>query len=172
MKLLRLQFWKARRALAPSARFKVALWSKLSARWDAKHLPKYAWYQTHWFRLSSAVTAGFMMVASCTTGAYAYVSPEVTEGTLLYPVKQALEKLEESAQITPAAKAKFYLKKISRRAAERAVLDRQQRKAKTIEREPSTIKLHPPARNHLEQRELRLQKKTDHKNKPNKKKIR
>jgi len=58
------------------------------------------------------------------TGAYAYSSSSVTEGTPLYPVKQQLENLEEKIQLTPEAKARFYLKKIERREAEVAQMNK------------------------------------------------
>jgi chromosome segregation ATPase len=66
-------------------------------------------------------------VASTGTGAYAYSSSSVTEGTLLYPVKQNLENMEEKIQLTPEAKARFYLKKIERREAEVAQMNKKQK---------------------------------------------
>lgn len=120
--LIKYRFWKIKKAFSPKANFKEALWKKLDSAWNAQHLPADPWYQTHWFRFSSALAGVVLVVSSVTTGAYAYVNPEVTSGTPLYVVKQALEKIEESFQITPQAQAKFYLKKVQRRDAEKIIL--------------------------------------------------
>ena len=103
--------------------FKAGLRKDLNIAWDAKYAGKAPWYQLGIMR----VTAGFAAVILLLTGGggvYAYNNPEVTEGTALYPIKQAIETVEEVAKITPEAKAKFYIKKIERREAEQKVLEK------------------------------------------------
>ena len=46
-------------------------------------------------------------------GAYAYTSPEVTQDSLLYPIKEKLENIEEKIQITPGSKKQNFILKIS-----------------------------------------------------------
>lgn len=86
-------------------------------------MPTYIWYEQTWFRLAGGVMAGILGFTAIGTGAYAYSNPEITEGTTLYPVKQAIEKVEERIKITQEGKAKFYIKKMERREAEREVLE-------------------------------------------------
>lgn len=124
MKFIRYNFWKLRQALNPRAQFKRALWQRLSVAWDERPLPAMVWYQAAWFRFGTAALVGLVAVGSFGTGAYAYVSPEVTEGSPLYPLKRVLEQVEEKLQRTPGAQARFYLKQLERREAEAAVLER------------------------------------------------
>ncbi len=119
--------------LAPEAKFKRDLWKNLADAWDAKYKVNYSWYQTPVFRWVTAGVVGVVLAGSFGTGAYAYVSPEVTEGTALYLLKQGLEKVEEIIKVTPEAKAKFLLRKIERREAEKAVLERRQQKIERVE---------------------------------------
>ena len=115
--------WKLKRDMSPSRAFKASLYKNLAVSWDAKYGNKVPWYQLS----MRHAAAGFSAVTLLLTGAggvYAYNSPEVTEGTALYPIKQAIETVEEVAKITPEAKAKFYIKKIERREAERKVLEK------------------------------------------------
>ena len=52
------------------------------------------------------------------TSTYAYSSSEVTEGTIFYPIKRNIEKIEEKFKKTPEEKVRFYLKQIERREGE------------------------------------------------------
>ncbi len=117
----RFNLWKLKIRMGPSRAFKASLRKDLVVSWDAKYGTKAPWYQLGMRR----VAAGFAVVTLVLTGAggvYAYNSPKVTEGTALYPIKQVIEIVEEVAKITPEAKAKFYIKKIERREAEREIL--------------------------------------------------
>lgn len=114
--------WKIQRSLAPDRLFKAELFKKLNVILDSAYNVRYAWYQTVWFKRATGFASVVLMAGSLGTGAYAYTSPAVTEGSVLYPIKDKLENIEEIIQITPEAKAKFYLKKIERREAEREVL--------------------------------------------------
>ncbi|MDO8626765.1 MAG: hypothetical protein Q7K39_04960 [Candidatus Magasanikbacteria bacterium] len=129
MRLIHYKFWKISRHLNASKSFKSSLWKKLEANLPQANLIAYAWFEPPFVRRLSGVVAGLVLVATSLTNAYAYVSPEVAEGALLYPLKQAWEKAEEATKITPAAEAHFYLKKLARREAESAVLERRQKKA-------------------------------------------
>lgn len=120
----RYNLWKLKQAASPSANFKASLRKDLNMAWDARY-GKTSWYQVGMTHLVS----GFTVIALLLTGGggvYAYSNPEVTEGTTLYPLKQAIETVEEVTKITPEARAKFYIKKIERREAERKVLKKKE----------------------------------------------
>ncbi len=112
--------WKLKRSTGPSATFKADLHKDLSVAWDAKY-GRAPWYQLLAMHKAGALAVVVLVLASG-GGAYAYNSSEVTEGTALYPVKQAIENVEEITKVTPEARAEFYLKKIQRREAEKEVI--------------------------------------------------
>lgn len=116
----RYNLWRLKKNSSPSMAFKFGLNRKLDAAWDAKHgsLP---WYQLVALHKVGAF-AVVILLLTASGGAFAYSSPEVTEGTALFTVKEAIEKVEEATKVTPEAKAKFYLKKIERREAEQEVI--------------------------------------------------
>jgi len=124
----RYNLWKLKQDFAPGKVFKAGLERSLSRAWNAKY------GRPNWFQIGllhkGAAFAVVVLLLIGSTGAYAYVSPEVTEGSALYPVKQAVERAEAVIKITPEAKAKFYLKQISRREAERDRL--KAREVKTV----------------------------------------
>lgn len=113
----RYNFWKMKQDLAPSKVFKAGLWRDLSRAWNAQY-GRPSWLQIGLLHKGAALAVVALLLIG-STGAYAYVSPEVTEGTMLYPLKQAVESVEEAAKITPEARAKFYLKQIKRREREK-----------------------------------------------------
>ncbi len=119
----RFNLWKLKRSIGPSQAFKASLRKDLSVSWDAKYGNKLPWYQLGMRHAAAGFTA-ITLILTGAGGVYAYNSSEVTEGTALYPVKQVIETVEEIAKITPEAKAKFYLKKIERREAERKILEK------------------------------------------------
>ena len=133
MKFLRYNLWQAKRRLSPAAVFRRALWQKLEASWNQRHLPNFSWYQTKLMRLGSVAMAGVMLAGSFGTSAYAYASSDVTDGTILYPVKQTLEGVEEKLQTTPEAKARFYLKQAGRREAEELVMGRRGKNIENVQ---------------------------------------
>jgi len=122
--------WKARRSSEPSLLFKSDLWRKLE-----KSLPREIpfWYQQVWFKWSVVGAACLLVVSSFGTGVYAYNSPEVTENTPLYFIKQAMEKIEGVTKITPIAKEKFIQKEITRREAEKKVMEKRGQALKKAE---------------------------------------
>lgn len=120
--------WRAGRKMNPGQKFKAVLWQDLAAAWREKYQTDYFWYQRAAFKWAAAGVLGLVLTSSLGTGVYAYNNPEVTEGTILYPLKQKIEQVEELTKRTPEAKAKFYLKEIARREAEKVVLERKQKK--------------------------------------------
>jgi len=118
----RYNLWKLKQDFVPSKVFKAGLWRNLNSAWNSQY-GRPSWFQLGLLHKGAAVAvmAAFLIGS---TGAYAYVSPEVTEGTMFYPLKQAVESAEEATKITPEAKAKFYLKQIKRRESEKARLVR------------------------------------------------
>lgn len=120
------------RSLNPQAAYKKELWKKLDQAWMKEGLPGFLWYQHSAFRYAMVVVLAIVIVATGSTGVYAYSSPTVTEGTVLYPVKQQLEQVEARLQKTPEKKAAFLLKQIDRREAEKKVLEIRHREIKKI----------------------------------------
>ena len=116
----RLKFLQIKKQLSPSKDFKHVLERKLSKAWDEQY-KTVPWYRVRVLYVGSALVA--LVIILIGGGAtYAYTSPEVTEGTVLYPVKKAMERVEEATKFTPEAKAKFILKTIERREAEKEEL--------------------------------------------------
>ncbi len=113
--------WRIKKSATPSRQFKRELWQELEQNFSTT--PKIKFAQI-WFRWSMVGVASLLIVASLSTGVYAYNSPEVTENSSLYPVKQAIEKVEEATKITFEAKAQFLVKKIARREAEKQVMEK------------------------------------------------
>jgi len=130
---IRYNLWKAKDQLKPDAKFKADLWSKLDARLHVETNTSHSWFETRQFKLAAALAVTILVVGTAGTGAYAYTSPDVTTGTPLYPIKQQLEKVEEKVQITPEAKANFYLKQIKRREAEAVVIQKRAQKTDQVE---------------------------------------
>ncbi len=141
MRFTRLQFIRAQRLLTPARQSKHRVWNTLEREWDARQYPKYTWYQAWWLRASVVAVLVMVVISTFGTAAYAYTSPEVTEGTALYPVKQALENAEEKLKFTPQAKAQFYVKKIQRRQAEKIVLERRNKKIEKLDEEIKNTKI-------------------------------
>jgi len=112
----------ARRHLGPSRGFKKDLWTKLSDRADALY-PQPLSARRSLARLRyAAVMASVVLAAFGGTGVYAYTSPQVYEGTPLYPVKMAIERVAEKTVVTPAARLRFNLKQVERREAENKIM--------------------------------------------------
>ncbi|MBI5729001.1 MAG: hypothetical protein HY983_02040 [Candidatus Magasanikbacteria bacterium] len=131
--LARWNLWRAKQKLNPRAAFRRTLKNRLLTVWETR----YGGVASPWFirRYAGAFATGMIVVLTGTTGAYAYTSPEVTEGTILYPVKRAIEQVEEKIKTTPEAKAAFYLKQITRREAEKNILKRRQKRVEKVEAE-------------------------------------
>lgn len=129
----RYNLWKAQKELSPNNKFKVALKNKLNTAWDSKYATNMNWYQTVWFKRAAAFTSVIVIGGSLVTCSYAYSSPDVTEGTPLYPIKQEIEKVEETVQVTPEAKAKFLLKQIDKREAEVVVMEKRGQRLDSVD---------------------------------------
>lgn len=158
--------WKMRQSLSPDKAFKAALLKKLNTRLDAAYNVKYVWYQTVWFKHAAGFAVVIFVVTSLGTGAYAYSSPQVTEGSVLYSIKKNLENIEGKVKITPEAKARFYLKTIERREKEKDVLEKENVELKNIEKVNQTIektedKLFEEANKIVEKLELEGEDKDD-----------
>lgn len=106
---------KSYRQAAPSYLFKGYLWDRL-----ADELPALTWQQRFGLGFRKVAYSLAITVPCLTfgTGAYAYTSPTVTEGTTLYPVKQQIERLEGTMAKTHEERAAFHLKMYERRLRE------------------------------------------------------
>ena len=128
--------FREKRAFGPDKRFKRSLQKKLQTAWGELYPSRLMWYQMPALRYSMVALVVLVVVGSTGVGAYAYNSPEVTEGTRLYGVKRAIERIEEKVveRRAPEVQAKFYLKQIERREAEEKVMVRNGRVAEQIEK--------------------------------------
>lgn len=113
--------WKFRKNAAPSAAFKNTLRADLSKAWGGVY-GSVPWYAS--LRIRPVVGLVAIVLLFVGSGTYAYGSSQITEGTMLYPVKQIIEHIEEVTKVTPEAKAQFLLKQIERRQAEKQVLQK------------------------------------------------
>lgn len=117
-------FIKKLNKIKPSKAFQKKLWVKLELDYAEMYPGLAVWYQTRAFRYASVVVMIVLVLGSGGAGAYAYSSHSVTEGSILYPVKQKIEKVEGRLQKTPEEKARYYIKIINRREAELRILDK------------------------------------------------
>ncbi len=117
---IKYNLFKLKRSVKPDSVFKKQLRADLMSAWDGS-FGKTPWYQAVLVHRIAA-SALLVVILATSSGAYAYASPEVTEGSVLFPVKEAMERVEEATKFTPESKAAFYLKQIERREKERLVL--------------------------------------------------
>ena len=129
----RYNLWKVKRVVNPSNVFKRGLQKKLETAWNEKYAVRIYWFQTRIFKFTAAGMIVVLLTGSFGTGTYAYYSPEVTEGSVLYPVKNAIEKIEEKSKRNPEVQAKFYLKQLQRREAEKVRLEAKQKKVENLD---------------------------------------
>lgn len=124
---MKFQLWynlkRVKNDLKPRGQFKHELGASLSKRFDQIYGQKSVWYRFIWVRTTRVILASTVGVSMVTTSVYAYNSPTVTDGSILYPIKIGLEKVEEKTKTTPELKAKFLLKKVQRREAERQTVE-------------------------------------------------
>ena len=129
----RYNLWKVKRSASPSGVFKRELQKKLETVWNNRYATKIYWFQTRIFKFTAAGIIAVLLASSFGTGVYAYYSPEVTEGSALYPVKNTIEKIEEKIKRTPEAQAKFYLKQLQRREAEKKILEEKNKRVENLD---------------------------------------
>ena len=99
----------------PTRRFQGYLWARLADELPPLRTGEKFGMGLRKVAYSLAVAVPFFTFG---TGAFAYVSPTVTEGTTLYSVKQQLEDFEGSFAHSHEAQAAFHLKMYGRRLRE------------------------------------------------------
>ena len=108
----------------PDKNFEQMLKVKLRERFHTQYeTPRIPFFQRIW-RFNTQLTATFVLVIFSSTTIYAYGSDNVTNGSILYPLKISTEKVEETFATTPEAKSNYYKKMAKRRMRELAVLER------------------------------------------------
>lgn len=115
-------FRKIRKTSAPRPNFKRELQATLSKRYDDLYGNTSIYQRIIWSRSSRIILASTLGFSLVGTSAYAYTSPQVTEGSFLYGVKIGIEKIEEKTKTTNSEKVKFLIKQAERRNEEREVL--------------------------------------------------
>lgn len=121
--------WQSKKSVSPEVNFKNKLWNRLSLVWDEQYKANSQTSVFVWYKWISVGVSSFLLAGFLGTGVYAYNSSAVTTGTLLYPLKTVLEKVEEKIKQQPKAKAEFYLKTLEKREQEmEAIVAKQQEK--------------------------------------------
>lgn len=110
------QLKQERERASPSREFRSELWSKLSQSYDATHPVSRVF--SPWFRFAAVGVTALALFVTTGVGVYAYESPDVVDGHVLYPVKGQLEKLEGRFAVSAEARARFHAKMMARRLEE------------------------------------------------------
>lgn len=82
----------------------------------------------HTFRFAVVGITSIALIFGTGTGVYAYASPDVSDGTPLYPIKRGIETVEQQFATTPEARAAFHARMMGRRMEEaERIADQQER---------------------------------------------
>lgn len=134
---LYIKFIKARRKSAPEEAFKAELRAELMKRIDATHVYR----TTPLFRYAFAPLA-LALLLGVGTASYAYASPSVSEGHMLFPLKEGVENVEKNFYRTPEAKVYYQVRVLHRRADEaRYMIDRGNPTVIILERVPQAVQI-------------------------------
>lgn len=140
----RYRFWKMNRAARPSGDFVKRLDSVILAK--AGIQPKKNWLTTQAFRMSFG-TLAIVCSMGAGTVSYAYASDDVTPDNPLYPVRQAVETVQEATAPTPAIKQAVIQQHLERRVQEIEVMKKRlpevqknEEAAKVLDRVESALK--------------------------------
>ncbi len=115
---LELKIRKISAETAPSRQFKRALWVKLDQRWNCA----YPTMVISWRRLVAIPVASVCLVIVMGTGTYAYASPNVADGDVLFPVKRGLESVERRFHRSESSKERYDRRMMLRRIREEEIL--------------------------------------------------
>lgn len=115
MSNLKRQLKKLQASSAPTDEFRGTLRAQLLAE-HANLYPQARGFA--WSRAFAVPVALCVVVMTMGTGTYAYASPAVTDGDVLYPVKQGIEEVEAQFYRSPEAAARFEARMLERRLAE------------------------------------------------------
>jgi len=110
--ITRYRLWTISRRAAPDAKFL----NMMDARFLSKRAMSYA------MRLSASLAA-LVLSLGLGTSAYAYSSDDITPDHPLYPIRTAVETVEETVAVTPALKQAVQTKMVQRRLREVQVLE-------------------------------------------------
>lgn len=105
---LKAQLKRVGREGDPTPEFRAALLARLTGRSVARRS----------FRFALVGITSVALVFGMGTGVYAYASPDVSEGTALYPIKRGIETVEQTLATTPEARAAFHVRMMGRRMRE------------------------------------------------------
>ncbi len=112
------QLKKISATTAPSRQFKRELWVKLDQGFNCV----YPTAMVSWRRIIAIPVASFCLVIVMGTGTYAYASPNVSEGDMLFTVKRGLESVEGRFHPSDEAQEKYERRIIRRRIQEGEIL--------------------------------------------------
>jgi hypothetical protein len=110
-----IKFCKERIAANPSREFRLALREKIRATLPPETRTEHRYAM---FRRAAVGFAIMLPVLFGGTSAYAYSSPSVTEGSVLYPVKRGIESVQLRFRTAPDVQATYRLELYERRLDE------------------------------------------------------
>jgi len=105
---------KARLSLSVDLKIRMRLYSLILRKFVDR---LFSFELPVWKKFAAAVPI-VLVLAIVVVPAYAYASPSVTRGNVLYPLKQLAEKAELSLSLSDESRVEVYEKKVSRRLAE------------------------------------------------------
>lgn len=112
--MIRYKLWKMSRRAKPNALFVAGLGSKFAGQKSQVAKGSSATFD---FRLASAAAA-IILILTGGTATYAYASESVLPDSPLYPLREAVEVIEEKIAISPESKAVVQRKLVERRLGE------------------------------------------------------
>ncbi len=138
---LKRQLKKFKKAAGPRRDFRGELWSKLSNEFDKVHvarLPSKSLAKegrmSFTFKFAAIGVVALVLLLGTGTGVYAYESPRVAEGHVLFPIKRGIENMEGLFFARGAeGQARFHLKMMQRRLDEAEVHEMYQYRDKMLE---------------------------------------
>lgn len=108
----------------PDKNFEQMLKVRLREHFYTQHEePKNPFLKRMW-RFKTQLTTTFVLVLFSSTTIYAYNNDNITNGSILYPLKRSTENIEELLATTPQAKTDHYNKMAKRRMRELEVLQK------------------------------------------------
>lgn len=123
----------AKLSLAADTKIKSRLFKAMAAQ-NFNRLGSLSWLALKPVGRTVAI-ASLAVLLLVGTSIYAYASGGVTQGSALYPLKRAVEALEETVNLSPAAKVKTYSKFSERRLQEALILSQKNTPANEQEQE-------------------------------------
>ena len=131
---LKRQLRKLQKRTAPKPEFKRDLWATLEHEYEDAYGPLPSARPVRlMYRLATVGVAVVVIFVATGTGVYAYNSPGVSDGHVLYPIKQGIEQVECGVLRDPERRATCHARMMQRRLDEAEVVTDSDRKERILE---------------------------------------